>query len=890
MIRPLATITILFCCCCSVLFAQRKISGTVYDKATRQPLAGASILLFTKETSILKAQTLSDEKGHFELLNPPVGNYKFIISFLGYEANIDEITFYQKKGVFIFNNVQLARNSIKLSSIDIKVSKPLFAIRKDTIEFDVSQIKTVENASLKNLMQKIPGLTIGGDGTYYFQGKPIRDLYIDGRAAFRQTANGSADPRKIAEIFLANMVEKIQVADKKSLDGISDPGSSEKVLNIIIKKEMKKGINGTVTAGLGTNRRVTGSGNVNMLRDNKQIYLMGNANNINTNTSFAASDESQNLIGRLPGINKNINGSTSIGMDISKKTKMNFNFSREQSRAVTDDATERENILQDSSFRYNNRTRKTAESITTSGAFFLDAQPDIQNKISIGVFSSLMDRDDHSFNNYRTSGKNNDLINSGATLNTEKSTTRKLAITSQYTHAFLKQGRSLVATVNYEVTNQDGTQVNHTLNNNFQKRADTINQQIQPVEKKQLLSASLSFTEPINKYLTLNAAYKMQNAVGENNQRTYDFDYSAKAYRRFNDSLTYHFKNTMLTQSWKISLQYNQGKIQSMLGLALNTNNSDSRNYTTSKYFRQPVQYFSPNFLLLYRINHYKSLQLNYSNETTPPTITQLMPVNSVSNPLYIELGNPDLKPSVTNRASLEYSSLDIKGLNFTARLDAALSDNAVAMAIQSDKSGKQVSIPVNVDGLYSFTHTITMGTRLKKSGITLNYQFLAGTHNDISYVNSTKNTSTIYDLGQYLAASIMYKNLLEIGAVSLIKYTGTRYSLQQNIYRDFLQYTFSLNINSYLPWNINVGVSNNYYSNTGAQQHFLLTNGWISKTMLPKKNLSAKLYLYDIFKENKNITTSFAETYIETSTSNMLSQYLMFSLTYYFGKKAASK
>src|SRR5882757_4567194 len=80
------------------------IKGKLYDKATKQTIAGASIAL--KE---IKKGTLADTTGTFTLDNIPEGNYSMVISLIGYqEKTINDVHVIRNKTNYIEVEIESA--------------------------------------------------------------------------------------------------------------------------------------------------------------------------------------------------------------------------------------------------------------------------------------------------------------------------------------------------------------------------------------------------------------------------------------------------------------------------------------------------------------------------------------------------------------------------------------------------------------------------------------------------------------------------------------------------------------------------------------------------------------------------------------------------------------
>src|SRR6185436_15610314 len=101
-----------------------------------------------------------------------------------------------------------------------------------------STFKTRINATLEDLIKKIPGLEVDKDGNITAQGQAIQKIYVDGKEFF------SNDPRLATKNLTADLVESVQVfddmSDQAKFSKIDD-GSRTRTVNIKLKKDRNQG-------------------------------------------------------------------------------------------------------------------------------------------------------------------------------------------------------------------------------------------------------------------------------------------------------------------------------------------------------------------------------------------------------------------------------------------------------------------------------------------------------------------------------------------------------------------------------------------------------------------------------------------------------------------------
>ena len=270
------------------LWAQSKKTGTirgiVTDSIRKQPLTGATITLISKEDSSGAGFAVADKEGVFGLKNILPGTYLLGISFTGYKEILKDIHVTPTKYDFDLGTIYLDTDSGLLAGVVI--TTPPIKIDKDTVEFRASAFKTKPNATVEDLLKKMPGVEVDKDGNVAAQGEQITKIYVDGKEFF------SNDPKLAIKNLTAELVESIQVfddmSDQAKFSKIDD-GSKQRTINIKLKKDRRKGYFGRSNVGMGTSDRYTGNVSVNSFNNNRQLSVLGGLNNVNK-LGFSSSD------------------------------------------------------------------------------------------------------------------------------------------------------------------------------------------------------------------------------------------------------------------------------------------------------------------------------------------------------------------------------------------------------------------------------------------------------------------------------------------------------------------------------------------------------------------------------------------------------------------------
>ncbi len=243
-------------CSCGIVQAQSKIEGKINDVKDQLKLQNATIMLLTARDSILTDFTRSDEVGKFSLAKPDTGQYILIVTYPKYGefyADILPGKDYTNLSIGLTSSTTLLEEVIVTGRIPI-------TIKGDTTEYDARSFKVEKNAKVEDLLKVLPGITVDASGKITAQGKTVEKMLVDGEEFFGD------DPKLVSRNIRSDMVDKIQVYEKKSdkaeKTGIDD-GVRTQTINVKLKEEAKRGIFGKADAGVGNNKFYLGQGFLN---------------------------------------------------------------------------------------------------------------------------------------------------------------------------------------------------------------------------------------------------------------------------------------------------------------------------------------------------------------------------------------------------------------------------------------------------------------------------------------------------------------------------------------------------------------------------------------------------------------------------------------------------
>ena len=177
------------------------------------------------------------EDGSFSIkgLNP--GKFILLMSYPGYADYVEHFTLDSLHQLHNFGNVSMQLKERLLKEVIIKGTAAAIKIKGDTTEFNAAAYTIQPNAKVEDLLKQLPGIQVDKDGKITAQGQRVNKVLVDGEEFFGD------DPTLVTKNIRADMVDKVQLYDKKSdqaaFTGIDD-GQKTKTINIKLKDDKKE--------------------------------------------------------------------------------------------------------------------------------------------------------------------------------------------------------------------------------------------------------------------------------------------------------------------------------------------------------------------------------------------------------------------------------------------------------------------------------------------------------------------------------------------------------------------------------------------------------------------------------------------------------------------------
>lgn len=899
-------------------FAQLRVKGVVKNDEGKT-LSGASLFLYypgSKDT----LRVVTNEKGAFSFPSVKKEKIEILTSFVGYKKLLSNYDYREAEGEQNIWDIVLSPGDNTLETVTVEAAK--IQIKEDTVSYRIDSTMYRKNDNVEEVLKKLPGIEVDKTGKVTAQGKEVTKVKVNGKDFF------GGDVQTATRELNADMVDRIQViddyGDQAAFTGVRD-GEASKTLNIQLKKDKNKGVFGNVNAGVGTEDRYQAGLSMNFFNNDRQVSVIGNMNNINA-SSFNFSN-----MGTMGGMVMNIAGGMGItkggagigsafgnfgnsnGLNETKSIGVNFRdqwgpkVSAYGSYSFSNrNSTTLQNVSQQNIQTNNNTNLQNNADYATNNnhrfSFNIEYKIDSFNYIKFTPNVNYGETDGRNLSDFHFSGPNGNMLSDGYTNSFSSSQSPNINGNILFNHRFKKRGRTLSLNLsggrNYTDSEND-----YTNNTNYYRPGGVVDneQLIQYItQNNDNTSASLraSYIEPLSKTKSLEFNYTYSNQLTSNDRENFIID-PGTGDKYYVDSLSNIFDNKYITNRVGMNFRNNQKKFNYSIGLAVQPASISTNSQSGHYHFKQDIVNYYPVFRYQYNFSKSRSFGVTYNGSTRQPSYSQLQPVYNYSNPQYITIGNPDLRPEFSNSLNLRYNNFDfITGNVFFGSINASFTNDKIVSNIfdlgkdstsANYKPGVQETRYVNADGTYALSAFYNISKPIQNRKYVFNLGGNISYNNNVSFIESAKNKGKNLILGQRFSMDYRLKKWLESNVAVNYTLNNSKYSLQKNFNSTTQAWSISHNSRVFLPKGIvftyDMDKTINQGFGSGVNTNPFIINAGLEKQFFKSKKLSLKLTAQDILDENTSINRSVSATAITDTRTNRLGRYFMLGGTYRLSK-----
>lgn len=704
---------------------------------------------------------------------------------------------------------------------DVIVEGKLFDVeeKQDSLIYNLNKLLNGSELLLKDVIAKLPGLSIDANGKIRHNGSIIDHLLIDGDEFFQE--NHQIATENLTSEMIKNIVLLKNYQDFSSIKGFEDSGKS--ALNISIKDEFKEHYKGNVAVESGLKERYGLNNNLYNFGKINKFNLLTNSNNLNK-TIFNLSDylEMRNVTGKKSIEEQFSNGNfSSTDNDLPPFLFSTDNINTKDLQNATlhfsKKLNKKERVELISIFNHTRQTEKT-ESFQS---YFDNPNTNAVNSEEIrgkSLYNSNVFKYENKFNentylklnsyflksiDHQNENLSNLLLSNQTEkefINSSKLNSTKFGLNTYFKNKF--SAKVLFESTffyDYMTTNTlkhfDSNLVfdwfNHDKNNfNQDNKLDWMSFGAQAKATLQLKKGGISF-----KLLSFveNETIENQNSIGTDytfldrfikTENNFDIKYNSNYFdQKLNYSIGLNLNNNKYTLSSKFAEQINVALPYASISYKLTTKTTVSTSYRTSL-----ASFSSLMFLRNNSINNYRTQTLG----------NNLVPKKNITNTYNVSLSYIDIKKNL-------YSILSISHNTISKALGKTFTNNTFETSQQFNYLENQHSSSL----IYSLEKKLyKMPYGLKFSSINTGIQ-------NNSFLNGEKSNNTILQNQVTFGLKSYFKNsYFNFNAGVEYLASSTTNKTQNSVNKGKLStYSPFLNIDGLiLNKSINWSINSNYY------------------------------------------------------------------------------
>ncbi|MBE7177375.1 MAG: TonB-dependent receptor [Mucilaginibacter polytrichastri] len=617
-----------------VLAQNGSISGKATDASNQQPLEFASVILLGKSDGkqVKAAQTTAD--GTFTIGAVPDGAYTLRISYVGY-TNLDKEVNVTGTRVDLGNLALSGGKQNVLKEVKVTGQKPDIELGIDKRTFSVEKSLVSQGGSATDLLANVPSIQVDMNGGINLRGSGNVRILINGKPSALSGGNVS----DVLQSIPASAIQNIEVITNPSSK--YDPEGQSGIINIILKKDVKQGVNGNIALTGGTLDTYNAAASLSYQKNAVNLYgnysyrtgrRRGSGSTDRSNFQRLASGADTtfyfNQNERQGGSNGGHNIRTGIDVNVSPKTTLSFS----------------DNL----NFR-NRRRFETGQNIGLN-EFFETARQTTQD------------------NDSRQTGFNYDL-------------------NLDLDHRFKRDNEFITANIAYSRGTEDRNEMLNTGNFSYVTGQEEFYRRLQQNAQDGAFrnwNLQLDYTRPLGKGGKLEAGFR---TTLERNDDDFRVDTLNNAVYVPDLNLSNRFIYDQKVHALYTNYQQEFGKFTVQAGLRAEEAIIHTRLATTDERNRQNYFRVYPSLFLSQKLNEGQTLQLSYTRRVSRPRGRQLSPFLDRDDPLNLRVGNPNLLPEDTHSFEASYARI-FEGLTLTTSVYHRLTNEIIQDIRTTDISG----------------------------------------------------------------------------------------------------------------------------------------------------------------------------------------------------------
>lgn len=627
-----------------------KITAKIIDAQTNETIPFATAVIINRKTKAIVKGAQSDANGNLLIAGLSNGVFTFKVSYVGYQTMVrDSVSITGAAIDFGTIKMKTAKGTV-LNEVKVTGQKSTIQLGIDKKIFSVDQSLVSEGGSASDLLQNVPSVQTDIEGNVSLRGSAGVRVLIDGK------------PSLIAGGNVAQILQSIPASSIESVELITNPSAKydaegqSGIINIVLKKNKKLGLNGSVA------------------------LTAGNQDNYNANTNLSFQNSKINLYGNYGYRYGNRNGGGFSNI-FYKAATLNTVYANQN--------TDGESLDKGHNVKAGMDYFITDKSVVSVSGGFNIRDNDRNEFLRIDQLDAFK-------NPVNLSNRNNSNLGTGGSYD----------LNLDFSQKFKKPKEELTFNFSFSEGDNDNYQVYNTDVYNINGQSVSTMPNIRTTDGNGFnrnYNIQTDYTLPVGKLGKIEAGYRSQIRFSENSslarqqdQLTGDYFTDLTLTNEFNNkdqvhALYFNYQNQIGNFGYQVGLRGEDAKLDTRLGTFDHTGKLT--------YVPGQVAYkrLYPSVFLTQKLKGDQQLQMSYSRRVNRPRGWDTNPFLDVSDPLNYRRGNANLKPEDVHAYELAYSKFWPK-VTLTSSIYLRQTNDVIQrVRTEPDQNGVTITTPQNL-------------------------------------------------------------------------------------------------------------------------------------------------------------------------------------------------
>ncbi|MCU7548206.1 TonB-dependent receptor family protein [Chitinophagaceae bacterium LB-8] len=679
-------------------FNNKTIQGKCIDAVTRKGIELVTVQLYaylqdsvSAEKDTLVSVMFTKSNGDFNFSNlPQADSFRVTLSGVGYEKWEKNIILKRRASIIDLGNISLKREAQVLESVSVTAQRPALQMDIDRKVFSIENSIVATGGTALDVIRNIPSVSVDVEGNVLLRNVQPQ-IFVDGHPTILSLDQIPAD-----------QIDRVELITNPSAK--FDATSSARIINIVLKRNRRVGLNGIATVGGGHPDLLNGNLTLNARQGKFNVFAIGSYNR-----------QGGMAKGKTLRQNK-VGGAVSNYFNQVSWNDINRRFS---------------SVRFGVDFFASNRSTISLTQNIVGGKFSNNEEQDQEYLNSSHILERFGEREAEGRNQF---DRYNSQLN--------------------YTHKFPEQGKELSANFNYSWG--EGSEVANIVNRFFRpdgsplgvdarvrnKGSNNFDQYIFQVDFVDPTGNNSKLESGLRSYINRQTSYFSSFSLNNGSETLLPLS-NNYSYDEMVNAAYITYSNKIKTFSYQAGLRVEVSQFEGEL-----IDSAQKFGYDYPSTLGRLFDALFPSLFLTKQVSDHLELQVNYTRRIQRPGFWQLNPFVDISDPQNLRQGNPELKPEFINSFELNYNQKYKKG-NFLGVLYFRNNQSDITRYSDTISASQYQQLNNAAIDTNAILNTFINARYTNYSGLELTLQHRFDTHFDIVPTVNLQHRNVKADVGE---------------------------------------------------------------------------------------------------------------------------------------------